>query len=368
MSDGARTTPQHARPELRVSLRSALAIVVALALTILVLEIALDAERVVAWALTAMAVAALVQPAVAFFHRFMSRGLAVLVVFVLVLGSIGFVTYRIVREVSDQTARLQKAAPERARELERDSELLREIKFERRVERLVDAIPERLRGGSTAEAIRSAANRSVAFVAGVVLTLFFVLYGPALVDGGIAQVRSPSRRARVDRIVRNASQRGLGYARVKVLLVVIEGVLAYGIGRAAGVPGPAALAVWVALWSLIPVAGLFIGAVTVIAFAAAQSATTAVLVAVAFVAMGVGDVLVMRALERRTLHVGSFLTAVSLFAGIELYGFMGALLLLLGVILAVAVVAEIGPEEVAESLLAPLAGAEGEPDADPPAG
>jgi predicted PurR-regulated permease PerM len=124
------------------------------------------------------------------------------------------------------------------------------------------------------------------------------------------------------------------------------------------VPGPAALAVWVALWSLIPVAGLFIGAVTVIAFAAAQSTTTAVLVAVAFVAMGVGDVLVMRTLERRTLHVGSFLTALALFAGIELYGFMGALLLLFGVILAVAVVAEIGPEEVAESLLAPLAGAD----------
>ena len=80
------------------------------------------------------------------------------------------------------------------------------------------------------------------------------------------------------------------------------------------------------------------------------------LVAVAFVAMGVGDWFVSRALERRTLHVGSFLTAFALFAGLELYGFAGAMLLLLATIIGVAIVAEIGPEEVSETLVAPLAG------------
>lgn len=348
--------PEARRPEVRVSLRSAFAILLGFAVTVLVLEIALDAKRVIAWAFTAMAVAALVQPAVTFFQRFMSRGLAVLAVVLLVLGSLGFVTYRIVHEVSVQTHRLQEAAPERAAELEADSELLQEIDFTKRVERLVDVIPQRLAGGTPTEVLRSAANRGVAFLAGLVLTLFFVLYGPALVDGGLAQVRDPERRRRLDRIVRGAARRGLGYARVKVLLVVVEGLLAFAIGRAAGVPGPAALAVWVALWSLIPIAGLFIGAVTVVAFAAATSTTAAVLVAIAFVVMGVGDWFVSRSLERRTLHVGSFLTAFALFAGLELYGFTGAMLLLLAMILAVAVVAEIGPEEVSETLVAPLAG------------
>ena len=173
----------------------------------------MDARRVLAWALTAIAVAALVQPLVAFFQRFMARGLAVLLVVVLFLGSIGFLAYRIVHEVSAQTKRLQEVAPERAAELERDSELLREIKLSDRVERLVDTIPERLRGGTTAEAIRSAANRGVALLAGIVLTLFFVLYGPALVDGAFAQIRNPRRRRRVERIGRAAATRGLGYAR-----------------------------------------------------------------------------------------------------------------------------------------------------------
>jgi predicted PurR-regulated permease PerM len=330
----------------------------ALAITVLVLEIALDAQRVVAWVLTAFAIAALVQPLVEFLERYMPRGLAVLLVVVLFLGSIGLISYRIVQEVGDQTKRLQEVAPERARELERDSELLREINFSDRVERLVDSIPERLRGGTTAEAIRSAANRGVAALAGIVLTLFFVLYAPTLIDAAYAQIRNTRRRQRVERIGRAAAARGFGYARLKVGVVVVEGVLAFVIARLAGVPGPAALAVWVALWSLIPVAGLFIGAVPIIAFAAAESETTAILVAVAFVAIGVAEWLVIRQIERRVLRVGSFLTAIALFAGLELYGFSGALLLLLIVILLVAVVSEMGPEEVGETVLAPLAGAE----------
>ncbi|MGQ0826264.1 MAG: AI-2E family transporter [Actinomycetota bacterium] len=328
----------------RVSLRSALAVVVAIALTILALEVALDAKRVIAWAVSAMAVAALVQPAVTYLARWIPRGLAVVCVVVLLLGSIGYVAYRIVDDVSDETKRLQRLAPERAAELERDSELLHEIELTERVERFVDAIPERLRGGTTAEAIRSAANRGLAFIAGVVLTLFFVLSGPTLVGGALGQIRDARRRARIDQVVRGASARGLGYARVKTLEVVVEGVLAFTIARIADIPGPAAFGVWVALWTFIPIAGLAIGALPIVVFAAADSARTAWFVALAFVAVAVGEWFVTRRLERHTLHVGPYLTALALFAGLELYGFMGALLLLLGVVLAVAVVCELNPE------------------------
>ena len=316
----------------------------AIALTILVLEVALDAKRVIGWAFTSMAIAALVQPAVTFLARWMPRGIAVLLVVLVVLGSIGYVVYRIVDDISSQTERLQELAPERAAELEEDSELLQEIDFTDRVERFVDAIPERLRGGTTADAIRSAANRGLAFIAGFVLTLFFVLSGPALVDGAFMQIRDPARRARVERVVRSASTRGLTYARVKGLVVVIEGVLAFTIARAAGVPGPAAFGVWVALWTFIPIAGLFIGAAPIIVFAAADSGAKAAVVALAFGVVAVGEAIVTRRLERQTLHVGSFLTALALFAGSELYGFMGALLLLLATVLGVAILCELNPD------------------------
>ena len=54
----------------RLSVRSALAMVFALGFVVLVLEIAQDAERVIAWALSAMAVAALVYPAVKWLAHF----------------------------------------------------------------------------------------------------------------------------------------------------------------------------------------------------------------------------------------------------------------------------------------------------------
>jgi predicted PurR-regulated permease PerM len=117
------------------------------------------------------------------------------------------------------------------------------------------------------------------------------------------------------------------------------------------VPGPAALGVWVALWTLVPVFGLAIGAIPVVVFAGADSTQKAVVVGLAFVAVGIGEWLVTRAVEVRTVRVGSFLPAVALFAGLELYGFMGALLILVGVIVAIGIVAEAGPENLVEELV-----------------
>jgi hypothetical protein len=55
--------------------------------------------------------------------------------------------------------------------------------------------------------------------------------------------------------------------------------------------------------------------------------------------------LLQRWIERRTVHIGPFATVVAGFAGLELYGVGGALMLLLVVTLAVAVVDELAPPE-----------------------
>src|SRR5262249_19607134 len=122
MADGTRTV------RVRLSVRSALAIVFALVVTALLLEIAQNAERVIAWVLIAAAIAALVFPAVEWMtrSRFVPRGLAVLILVIVALGTIGFLGYRIVNDVSDATTQLQDAAPARAAQLERDSDFWRE--------------------------------------------------------------------------------------------------------------------------------------------------------------------------------------------------------------------------------------------------
>ena len=339
---------------MRLSVRSALALVFALGLTFLVLEIAHDAERVIFWALSAMAIAALVRPGVTWLahFRFIPRAVAVILTALVILGAIGFVGYKIVNDVSDAMSSLQQAAPQRAAELEKNSDFFREIKLKERVTNLVDAIPSRLAGGNAPQAIESAATQGIAFLAGLILTIFFVLYGSRLVEGGLRLIEDDAVRERTQFVIRDGSRRALFFARVKLWEAFVEALLAFAIGRAAGVPGAAALAVWVALWSFLPIAGVLIGSLPIVVFAAAHTAERAFVVGACFLVIMICDWWINRWLERRTVHVGSFVIVLAAFAGLELYGLNGALLFVLGAVLAVSLIAEIGPEEVAEVLAA----------------
>jgi putative heme transporter len=351
MADGARTL------RVQLSMRAALAIVFALAATVLLLEVLHNAERVIAWVLVAASIAALVFPAVDWLahFRFVPRAVAVIVTALLMLGTIGFLGYRVVNDVSTAMSSLQQAGPDRAAQLEQSSDFFREIKLKQRVTTLVNGIPNRLRGGETSQALKSAVTRSVAFLAGIILTIFFVLYGQRLIEGGLGQIDDVALRRRVRHVIRAGSRRAMFFARVKLWESFVEGLLAYSIARLAGVPGPAALGVWVALWSLLPVAGVLIGATPIVVFAGAQSTERAIVVALAFVVIGAGDYLVNRWVERRSVHMGSFVIVLAAFGGLELYGLMGALLSVLGAVLFVALLSEVGPEEVAEALAAPTA-------------
>lgn len=330
---------------MRVSVRSALAVMFLLALTVLMLEIARDSERVIAWVLVGAALAGLVYPVVEFGARWVPRGLVVLFVVLLGLGAVGFVGYRLVNDVAQETHSLQRLAPRRAAQLEKNSDLLRQLHFRKRVQGFVNDIPKRLTGGSAAKVLESAATSGVAFLAGLILTIFFLIYGPRIFRSGLEQIHDPARRRLVERVLTRAAQRGLEYARIKVLEAIIEGLIAYAVARAAGVPGPAALGVWVGLWTLLPVAGVLVGATPIVLFAGASSLTRAVVVALVFVAIGVAEFLLGAIVERETLHVGSFLIVFAAFGGLELDGLTGALLCVLGIVVLTAIFDELARAE-----------------------
>jgi len=127
-------------------------------------------------------------------------------------------------------------------------------------------------------------------------------------------------------------------------------VIAYVIARVAGVPGPAALAVWVALWTLLPVAGVFVGALPIVLFAGAASLTRAIVVGLIFVVIGTAEFLFTSIVERETVKVGSFLIVFAAFGGLELDGLTGALLGVLGVIVLVGIFDEVGRSDDDHSL------------------
>lgn len=334
---------------LRLTPRSAVRAVAMLGVTLALLRVLAASQRVIGWMLVAAAAAGLLHPLVARLERRLPHGLAVAVVFVGAVACLGIVAYGTVDGVVREMRNLQDVAPDHATRLERDgpfADLAHDAHLGDRVERLVDDVPERLRGGTPAEALRAAATRTVAFLATGVLTLFLLLHGRRLAEAGLQQVHDEKRRARIARLVPAVFHRGFGYASGAIAMSALAGLAAYGLASMADVPGAAPLALWVALWDLVPLVGMLIGAFPIVLLAAAASPSRALWLAVAFVAYEVAEsLLLQRWVERRTVRVGPFLTVGAGVTGLELYGVGGALMLLLAVTLAVAAVEELAPAD-----------------------
>jgi predicted PurR-regulated permease PerM len=319
----------------RISLRSAFLLVGAIAAAALLLRVLASSQRVIGWMLMAAVIAGLLHPLVSVLDRRIPRGVAVALVVLGTLVSVGVGTYALVDDINDQTKRLQEIAPRRAREIERSDrfgEAAREFELAKRTRRFVDAIPERLRGGDPAEAARAAATRGLAFLATAVLSIFLLLQGRRLKDAAISQIPDPERRERVAEVVRNVYWRSFGYARGTIGLSLLTAAVAYPLAVAADVPAPVALAAWAALWNVVPVFGFPIGVAPIVALAAFRSWTTAFLLIGAFVVYEIVEGGFLRPrLERRTMRLGRFLTVLAAFGGLELYGIGGALLAILAV-------------------------------------
>jgi len=332
---------------LRLTTGSAVRTVLLFGGTLAALRIVVASQRVIGWILAAAAIAALLNPVVVLLSRRVPRGIAVGIVAIGTIAAVSFVTYGAVNDLVQETNKLQEAAPRRVAELEdseRFGDFARDVKLRERVERLVQSAPERLRGGTPAEALRSAATRGVAFLATGVLTLFFLLHGPKMLAAAARQIENPEHRATAERAARCAYERGFGYVRRTLGMSAMAGLVTFLVARAADVPGPAPLGVWAALWDVVPFLGAFIGTLPVVVLAAAVDPAKGTLLACLFVGYQVFEqVVLQRRTERKTLRVGPFLTVAGAFAGLELYGLGGALLVLLIVILVVAVADELAP-------------------------
>jgi predicted PurR-regulated permease PerM len=316
---------------LRLTPASAVRAVAMLGATLVVLRVLAASTRVIGWMLAAAVVAALLHPIVDHLARKVPRAVAVVAVVLTVLGSAGAVGYSVVDTIVRETGNVQESAPDAARRLERSDrwgELATDFKLAQRTRSFVDQIPERLRGGEPADAVRAAATRGVAFLATGVLTLFFVLHGPRLAAGALDQIRDQERRERVQTVATNAYRRAIRYVLSTVMLAVAAGLFGYLVASLADVRGAAAFGLWIGLWDVVPLVGALVGAMPVVVLVAVFfSAERALAVAVAFLAWQAFEYLaVQRRIERSSVHLGPFVTLFAGIVGLELYGIGGALL------------------------------------------
>lgn len=315
--------------------------------TLALLRLVAASGRVIGWVLTAALIAGLAHPLVEALAKRIPRGAAVAVVFAGMLATIGGISYAVVDSVVEQVRELQQAAPRAARELERSErfgDAAREFELADRVAEFTDELPERLRGGDVQDALRSAATRGVAFLATGVLTLFFLIHGKGLLAAAVRQL--PAHRRHVVRFRGEAVfDRSWRYIAGSLAMAAMAGILAYGSAWAADLPGKFPLALWMAVFDLVPLLGVVVGAAPLVLLALADSPTEAVVIAVVVVAWQVFEAFhLQRRVEERSLHIGPFVTVAAGMVGLELYGIGGGI-----VAVAIAVIVAATLDEVVAS-------------------
>lgn len=307
------------------------------------------ARRPLGWVAVAVILAALLQPAVAALSRFVPRGVAIPMVLLAGLGLVAGLAFGVIGDLSDQVTRLERAAPRAARDIERSDrfgDLATEVELGRRVNDFVEDLPDRLQGGDEITAIRSAATRGVTYIVTLVLTIFLMVSGPRLLAAGFEQLPDAVQRDRLRSVLDAAHARWWRYLVFTLGRMAAAGTFTFLIASLFDVPAPVVLGLWVAMWSMVPTVGVVVGSTAVALLAVPDSFGAAASILVYFAAYQVAeDALVQPRLERRSLHVGAFLTFVAAVFGLEIYGIGGLIGMVVVVVFAAAVVKEIGLEE-----------------------
>jgi predicted PurR-regulated permease PerM len=344
---------------LRLTPSSVLRALAMVAGTILVLAVFRAATRPLGWLVVAAVGAALLGPFVLLLQRLLPRGLAVVVALLCAAAAFGGVAYVTVEDLSHELERAQRITRRAAGELERSErfgEFAREIELRRRVTAFADELPDRLRGGDTAEAIQSAASRGVSFLITFVLLIFLLASGPKFIHAGLEQIDDPVRRERLREVLAGAYGRFWRYVAATLGRAALAGVFTYAVVQLADLPAPVLLAVWVGAWSIVPAVGVVIGSLAVALIALPESFSLAGWLLVLFLGFQVFDALVLeKRIDRTTLHLGSFGTFVAAALGLEAYGLGGLIVTTLLAMFAAAVVRTLGAGPVRGVALPPPA-------------
>ena len=160
----------------------------------------------------------------------------------------------------------------------------------------------------------------------VVLTIFFLLHGPTMVSS-VDELLPMRHRERMRALANDASHAMSGYMLGNFLISLIAGSTALVTLLVLGVPYALVLAAWVAFADLIPLVGATMGAIPAVFFAFLHSTTSGIAALVFFVLYQQFENSVIQvAVMRRTVKVNSLTVILSVLAGVELFGFVGAFL------------------------------------------
>ncbi len=262
--------------------------------------------------------------------RGMRRGLAILIVFVCVIGAFVGFGFAVLPPAIEQTDELVTALPDLLADLRRNPSIRRFDESYGVIERAQDYVTsgdlgQRAFGGVVGVG-RIVLNAVFSAFSLLIMTLYFLAALPSMKRQAYRLVPA-SRRERVTLLGDEVVNRIGGFVSGALTVAFIAGVTSYAFLRIVGLPYALALAVLVALLDLVPLVGATIAAVVVSLLGFAESVTVGLVCVGFYVAyQQFENYVVYPRVMRRAVDVPAPVTVVAVLLGGALLGVVGALL------------------------------------------
>jgi predicted PurR-regulated permease PerM len=322
-----------APPPVQVSLapRTLVAFVLLAALAVGVIALALALRTVLVELVVAIVLAMALEPLVQVFERRrLSRGASVGVSFLLVAAALVGFAYLLFDPLVTELNHFAKNLPHLTRELTHGHGRLGFLESRYHIVEKVRAAVQGHGATGAAGQTLGVVTHAVQTAGGIVfvafLTLFVALGGRQWFDS-LVGLAPEEQQARVRRAGAGVSQAVGGYVSGNLLISVVAGSVTTAVLVATGVPYPVPLGLVVAVFDLIPLVGATIGTVIVGSVALTKGiGTAAIVVGAMLVYQQIENHTLQQLVYHRTVRLSALAISVSVAAGAELGGVLGALL------------------------------------------
>lgn len=290
-------------------------------------------RRIVALVVIAAFFATILNPLVDALTRLkIRRGVATSIVFLLGVAAFAGLTYTFVRPIYDAGQDFARDIPgfvDRAQHGEgRVGELIKRYNIDEKVAENAPKLQEALSnaGGPAVRTVQRVASGLLALLTILVLSFLMLLEAPAII-GSFLALLSPEHAVKVRRIGQDVARAVTGYMAGNLLISLIAGLVTWGFLLIVGVPFAGVLGLWVGFADLLPLVGATVGAIPTIAIAFLHSTGAGIAVVIMYIVyQQIENHILQPVVMSRTVNLNPLLVLLSVLVGVELAGFVGALL------------------------------------------
>jgi predicted PurR-regulated permease PerM len=319
----------------RVPWRTIWAAIASVAVVYLGYQAFIATGRVITYLVVALFFAVVLTPPVDFlqYKLRIRRGLSTMIVMLIGLALLAGLIYAFVKPLVDQASNFSRDLPQYVEDAREGrgpiGDLVKRYDLEQKVKDNQDKIQQAVTdfGENGFDIVKRVFSTIIAALTVFVLTVLILIEGPTLSKNALDLIPREQQRLRVQRVAIDACRAVSGYVFGNLLISLIAGLAAWLMLYILGVPYAEVLGLFVGFADLIPLVGATLGAIPTIGFAFLHSVPAGIIMTIFFIVYQQFENHVLQVtIMSRTVKLNPLAVLVSVLVGVELFGFLGALL------------------------------------------